>query len=208
MHIMRNKLAAAAVGLAIALSGVASADVHYAHEHVIRELPHEHLAFDHHGDHYYFAHGYWYHGYGPGFIAVAPPFGLHVTVLPYGYRTVVVAGAPYFVLNDVWYQQIGPDYVVVAQPAGAIVDGPAVVAQAAPPAAPASQDFFMYPRNGQSEKQQAQDRYECHAWARQQAGFDPTLPSGGVAVDVAAQKHSDYQRAMSACLDGRGYTVR
>lgn len=33
---------------------------------------------------------------------------------------------------------------------------------------------FVYPRAGQSEQQQSQDRYECHQWAVSQTGFDPS----------------------------------
>lgn len=36
------------------------------------------------------------------------------------------------------------------------------------------QDLFVYPANGQSDKQLANDRYECHRWAVQESGFDPT----------------------------------
>lgn len=32
----------------------------------------------------------------------------------------------------------------------------------------------VYPAKGQSAKQADQDRYECHDWAREQSGFDPT----------------------------------
>jgi hypothetical protein len=32
----------------------------------------------------------------------------------------------------------------------------------------------IYPAKGQSAKQQDQDRYECHTWARGESGFDPT----------------------------------
>ena len=35
----------------------------------------------------------------------------------------------------------------------------------------------IYPAKGQSAKQQDQDRYECHTWARGQSGFDPTQPN-------------------------------
>lgn len=33
---------------------------------------------------------------------------------------------------------------------------------------------FVYPKAGQSEQQQSKDRYECHQWAVQQTGFDPS----------------------------------
>jgi hypothetical protein len=82
------------------------------------------------------------------------------------------------------------------------------VAQVTTSSALPSQDFFIYRRNGQDELQQARDRYECHTWAKRQTGFDPTLPAGGVAPENSVQKRADYQRAISACLDGRGYTIR
>jgi hypothetical protein len=53
----------------------------------------------------------------------------------------------------------------------------------------------MYPKNGQSAEQQAQDKAECQQWAAQQAG-------------QVAQNSSDYQRAMTACVEGRGYSAR
>jgi hypothetical protein len=35
----------------------------------------------------------------------------------------------------------------------------------------------IYPAKGQSAKQQDQDKYECHSWARgQSGGYDPTRP--------------------------------
>lgn len=35
---------------------------------------------------------------------------------------------------------------------------------------------FMYPRQDQSAMQQDRDRYECHIWAMEKSGFDPSLP--------------------------------
>ena len=73
---------------------------------------------------------------------------------------------------------------------------------------PAEEDMFIYPQSGQSPEQQADDRYECHAWATQQTGFDPTQAGGGVAPEQTVAKGADYRRAMRACLEGRGYSVR
>jgi len=36
---------------------------------------------------------------------------------------------------------------------------------------------YIYPSQGQSQEQQDRDRYECHTWAMQQSGFDPTAPA-------------------------------
>lgn len=146
----------------------------------------------------------------------------------------------------------------------------------------AAQDLIIYPAGDQSAEQQEKDRYECHVWAVQQTGYDPTRASGpastppppaqeapqggllrggargaavgavggaiagdagkGAAIGAATgaliggfrrrdqqrrqqqeqqnyaqaqsqqvaaheQQRASYNRAMSACLQGRGYTV-
>ena len=142
------------------------------------------------------------------------------------------------------------------------------------PIVSAQTDMFIYPGKGQNQAQQDKDRYECHSWAVQQTGFDPSRPQianpqpaqqrqqspppvlqgaargaalgavggaitgnagkgaaagaamGGMVggfrrrdermrqADVRADAASAsnpgrpaYMRAMSACLQGRGYTV-
>lgn len=37
-----------------------------------------------------------------------------------------------------------------------------------------AQQLFIYPTKGQNAQQQSRDRYECHAWAVQQTGYDPS----------------------------------
>ena len=81
-----------------------------------------------------------------------------------------------------------------------------------PEAAPAqasvaSSDLIVYPKNGQTTDQQAADRYECHSWAKGQTGFDPTQAGGGVPGGNVDQARANYNRAMSACLQARGYQV-
>jgi hypothetical protein len=154
------------------------------------------------------------------------------------------------------------------------------VVQGPPP--PPPQQLVVYPARGQSPQQLERDRYECHVWAVQQTGFDPSQPGvpssqrvvvqpanppgtgtavgaiagailgaviagprnagagllvGGItgaavgtASDVnaqaqanyeqqrvdagynanaaqGAQRAANYRRAISACLDARGYTT-
>jgi hypothetical protein len=74
--------------------------------------------------------------------------------------------------------------------------------------APASDQLFMYPKNGQSAEQQDKDRYECHRWAVSQSGFDPTVSGGGVAPREAVTKRNEYFSGQVACLEGRGYSVK
>ncbi len=132
-----------------------------------------------------------------------------------------------------------------------------------------STGLYVYPAQGQSQAQQDKDKYECHAWAVNQSGFDPSKPQttstaaprspqghvvrgaargaalgavggaiagnagtgaaagaamGGLAggfrqrdarrqqqasTQSAASSGQDaYNRALAACLQGRGYTVR
>lgn len=40
-----------------------------------------------------------------------------------------------------------------------------------------AQQLFIYPTKGQTAEQQSRDRYECHSWAVQQTGFDPSNPN-------------------------------
>jgi hypothetical protein len=68
--------------------------------------------------------------------------------------------------------------------------------------------IFIYPRNRQSEELQAKDRYECHRWGVSQTGYDPTQSTSGMPRAQLNQMRADYKRAMSACLDGRGYTMK
>jgi hypothetical protein len=87
--------------------------------------------------------------------------------------------------------------------------GQAPAPATAPAPTPAkSEKLFVYPRKGQSEKEQAKDRYECHSWAANQTGYDPTQPTANVPESQTDQKRADYQRAMGACLDARGYTAK
>ena len=86
---------------------------------------------------------------------------------------------------------------------------PSVDVQPAPSVSPSmAERIFIYPRNGQSEKLQAKDRYECHRWGVSQTGYDPTQPTSGMPRAQLNQMRADYKRAMSACLDGRGYTMK
>jgi hypothetical protein len=58
----------------------------------------------------------------------------------------------------------------------------------------AATDFYIYPNKGQTLQQQSQDRYECHIWAVNQSGFDPSAYSGGstAPVHVASSSSMHY----------------
>jgi hypothetical protein len=157
-------------------------------------------AVEHMGQRYWYGGGVWYGWRGGGWFVVGPPIGVFVPVLPPFYTTVWFGGAPYYYANDTYYAWRDADqgYEVVDPPPGA-----APGAAGAPAA-----DVYVYPRNGQSDEQQANDKYECHRWAADQTGFDPTLASGGVTGPDAPARRENYFRAMGACLEGRGYSVK
>jgi hypothetical protein len=65
--------------------------------------------------------------------------------------------------------------------------------------ADAQTDMFIYPAKGQSQAQQDKDRYECHSWAVQQTGFDPSRPQA-----MSAPAQQQYQPSQPHVLKGAG----
>jgi hypothetical protein len=147
----------------------------------------------------YWGGGYWRGGwwprahYGAGFAWFLP-------VLPLAYATYWYAGIPYYYANDLYYSW-SPDYngyvatdpPPVADPSGAAAGPDATPANAAPSAYAGAPRMFIYPSHGQSAEQQRTDKLECEKWASDEVGLGSNGP--------------DYQRAMVACLQGRGYNV-
>lgn len=178
-------------------------DYRYESSHrgvVVRSLPSRHRTIVYGGRPYHYYDGYWYRPMGDRFVVVLPPVGIVIPTLPFGYVTLTIGGNPYYTYGGVYYAPYSTGgYVVVDPPQGAPDNDVAVATR---------DDLFIYPKLGQSEKKQASDRYECHEWASGQTGYDPTMSHGGVPEDRADATRADYLRAMTACLEGRGYTVR
>ncbi len=182
-------------------------DARHGHNHYypdrggfVHGVPGRPVVVERGGGRYFYSGGVWYAPRGPSFLIVAAPIGVFVPVLPPFYTTVWVGGFPYYYANDTYYawRDAENGYEVVDPPAD-----PSVSAQAPP-----SDELFIYPQRGQSADSQASDKYECHRWASSQTGFDPTQSGGGVPPEQSQQKRGEYQRAMRACLEGRGYSVR
>jgi hypothetical protein len=149
---------------------------------------------------YFFQRGIWYRPSGSRFTVVIPPIGITVPILPPFYTTLWVGNIPYYYANDVYYtwQASRNGYVVTKPPKDLIEQEPSLIAD----------ELFIYPINGQSEQQQADDRYGCHRWSVSQTNYDPTLRPGNISASNLSRKREDYQRAMRACLEGRNYSVR
>jgi hypothetical protein len=73
------------------------------------------------GNPYYYASGYYYRPYGGYYRVVAPPIGIHVGILPYGYWALQVGAFPYFYYDGVFYRHNNNGYDVVDAPVGAEV---------------------------------------------------------------------------------------
>lgn len=70
-------------------------------------------------------------------------------------------------------------------------------------------NLAITPKNGQTQQQMWSDRYECHRWAKDQSGFEPSLsPPSAMTADELASHREQYRRALTACLEGKGYAVR
>jgi hypothetical protein len=184
-------------------------DGRFSHNHYYPErgfavgaLPRDRIVVNRFHDRYFYSGGVWYAPRGPRYVVVAPPFGVFVPTLPPFYTTVWFGGIPYYYANDsyyVWHDD-SRQYEVVAPPDGNGDSGSTN--------APPSDDVFIYPKSGQNDDQQAKDRYDCHKWASGQSGFDPTQSGGGGSPQDSASRRANYNRAMTACLEGRGYSVK
>jgi hypothetical protein len=176
---------------------------HYHNRHYpargeyIRTVPRRSRVVVHAGIQYHYFGGIWYRPHHSRFIIVSPPFGAIVPFLPPYYSIIWVGGTPFYYANDVYYAHRGNSYVVIAPPQGEVSK-----------VAPSPSQFFIYPSKGQSQEQQADDRYACHIWAVSQTGYDPTSLGGEQGQVDTKQAREDYRRAMAACLEARGYSVK
>lgn len=163
----------------------------------VRSLPSGHVDVRVGGNDYRYHGGVFYRPRPDGaYVVVRPPIGARVSYLPPGYVSFGIGPSRYFYFDATYYLWDEPrqEYVVVEEPAGA--------EQALAATTYTSGELFIYPSQGQSDEQRERDRYECYLWASDQTGFDPG------SADARSTSAEDYQRALSACLEGRGYTVR
>ena len=188
-------------------------DSRYQHNHsypargeYVRSLPRDHRVVIHGPSRYYSYRGAWYRPEGRRYVVVAPPIGLFVPFLPLAYATIWMHGIPYYYANETYYTQTAGGYVVAEPPQGDVSQTPPTNTEGT--TASTENKMFIYPRNNQSEEQQAKDRYECHKWSVNQTNYDPTRIPSGMSDDQIMQNRADYQRAMGVCLDSRGYTAK
>lgn len=73
------------------------------------------------GRDYYYHGGTYYHSFNGGYVAVAPPVGIGIDLLPEGYTSLYVGGIPYYCFGGTYYVHRGGHYVVVDAPGRAVV---------------------------------------------------------------------------------------
>ena len=171
-----------------------------SHGHRLKHLPSRNYPIRFKNRPYYYSSGIWYRSSGAQFIVTIPPFGIVAPFLPPFYSTIWFGGVPYYYANDVYYtwQHDRNGYVVTSPPEDINQQEPH----------PLVEKLFIYPARGQTEKKQADDRYECHRWGINQTGYDPSQPPENMTRQELGSKSENYQKAMKACLVGRGYSVR
>jgi len=166
--------------------------------HRVRTLPQGHRTIRVGRQSYRYHNGSFYRPGRDGvYVVVRAPIGARIRTLPPGYVSFGIGPRRYFYANFTYYlwDRDKTEYIVVEEPVGAEA---ALVAASET----TSTQIFIYPRQGQSDEQRSRDRYECYLWASEQTGHDP----GAGSADI--EKAGDYRRAISACLEGRGYTVK
>lgn len=163
---------------------------------VVQYLPSGYRDYAWNGTRYYYHSGYWYRPYGSSYISISIPFGLFVGTLPGSYTSFYYGSTRYYYSDHHYYlyEPARRGYVVVRSPYG---DDDREYLDSR-----LERDLYIYPAQGQSEQEQADDRYDCHRWAVDETGYDP------LDDEYDAVLRDDYRRAITACLTGRGYTVR
>lgn len=170
-------------------------------------------------------HGYRYAGYRGGrhvgshgwsypwrssLWVVAPPFGLTIPFLPYDTRSVWISERPYYYADEVRYERLEDgDRSAEPERDGVTWHGAPDRERIAPtpryvrPPVPAPTDeLVITPRNRQTATQLSFDRIDCERAAITATGFDPA------AATIEAVRKADFVKAVSSCLEAKGYSVK
>ena len=168
---------------------------------VVPSLPQGHRAYQWRGSPYYWGGGHWYRPYRGSYVIVGAPYGMFVPYLPGSYTSLWIGGTRYYYADGSYYtyEPVRRGYVVSRSPYGDDADEDYDYDEDGDSR---DQDLYIYPMRGQSEQQQSDDRYQCHRWAVDQTHYDPTDSK------YDRDDRSEYDRALTACLTGRGYSVK
>jgi hypothetical protein len=144
----------------------------------------------------------------PHLPGLPPPRALAIPLLIFTPHDLPFPGPPPVFFDGGFYYHGPIDTAPSYEPPSAVIEEQPQEYPASSVPQSQAEKLFVYPRKGQSEEQQAKDRYECHLWVVGQIGLDPTQPTNLVPEAQMNEKRANYQRAIGACLDARGYTVK
>lgn len=166
----------------------------------VRSLPKKHYTSRFKNRDYFFNNGIWYASYGSDFRVVIAPAGIRVSRLPPAYSTVWHNRKAYYYANSTYYiwEPTYNSYVVVDKPKSIQTNEVPLI----------EEDLYIYPAQGQSDTQLADDRYACHARGRDATQYDPTSPPSGVSGLTLSNMRADYLSIMRGCLLELGYSVQ
>lgn len=68
-------------------------------------------------------------------------------------------------------------------------------------------EVIAYPKKGQSQQQFEQDQFQCHKWAKDQTGVDPTKPPQGAAAPPPQQGGAVRGAARGAAVGAIGGAI-
>jgi len=161
------------------------------------------------GSNYFYRDGRYYRYQSGRYLSVNAPIGARVSFLPTSAVSISYGNHRYFRVGLTWYLGHNNYYEVIERPPvvverQVIVQEPQYSEQASYETSYDEQrvQLVIYPANGQSENQQDRDNYECYRWSRDESSYDPTEPYQDL------NNKEVYIRAMTACMESRGYTVR
>ncbi|HLY53273.1 MAG TPA: hypothetical protein VKQ31_09720 [Steroidobacteraceae bacterium] len=162
--------------------------------------------------------GYGWRGYGRGYGSRGGYYGccgwgwglgFYVPFLPWYYDTYWWGEVPYYYADGnyyLWDSDAGAYETV--EPPQTLTHSPPIGSSPVQGAPVVSPQLFAYPKAGQSEAQQKQDKEECARWAAGQSGASaPVTPAQPGKADAGSDPQA-YLRAEAACLEARNYSVR
>ena len=171
----------------------------YKPGHQVTRLPQGYFSVNVRNNNYYYFGGQYYRRSNNAYVVVRAPVGARVRHLPASFVTVYIGPQVFYHVNETYYRRVDDEYIVVDEPEGIEA---ARIEQAQQSEGESVVELIIYPKEGQDAEQMEFDRYQCYRWASEQTSFDPSLPN------QSEEHRSDYNRAMGACLEGRGYVVR
>ena len=95
--------------------------VHY-YPYPVYSYGHPYVSIPFGGYVYHYQQGCFYRQYGSVYQVAPPPFGIHISTLPYGYMSFYVGPNPYYYFIGFFYRPHSNQYEVVAPPLGAVVN--------------------------------------------------------------------------------------